>query len=345
MPQTISHHSRPSRPFGLSIVLTVAIALGFIAAPALEGGVMPPARSLAFFENLPADYDYGLQLELPPSFGAAEFTLELWIRPDESFPVGPTTDGSAGQLTNWTADDEEPYSGCCWWYAGNFLLDGHNNADFNSGTFSLQFYGGGRLRWLFGDGFSPEMGGVWSVGAYPATTTPSLLDGQWHRVNLVRRWSGVTDADLELWIDGVLIATETSSARPDLRFWWDAWANFPSGQEGWFWGVEKQAAIGVLSQYEDYKGILDAIRFFDRALTPAELAAGGCQLTDGLVGDFSIEEGAGTSTCDAVAAGRCITLIQMKSGFWSTDPAPGCATLFTDGFESGDFGGWDAFTP
>ena len=325
--------------------LVILAALGSVQLPLAaqtSEGVSVSTRSLAFFENLPADYDYGLQLDLPPTFGTGELTLELWIRPDDSFPVGSTAGGS-DQLTNWSDADEEPYSGGSWWFEGNFLLDGHNNAVFADGTFSLQFYGGGRLRWLVGDGASTLPGGVWSVGAFPATDTPSLLDGAWHRVDLVRRFTGVSDSVYELWIDGQLIAAETSPVRADFRTWWDSWSGFPTGQEGWFWGAEKQAAIGVLSQYEDYKGPLDAIRFFDRALDPGELATGGCELATGLVADFPIEEGAGTSTCDALDPMRCIDLIQMKPGFWSTDAAPGCSpleVLFEDGFESGDASAW-----
>jgi hypothetical protein len=183
------------------------------------------------------------------------------------------------------------------------------------------------------------------VGAYPAATAPSLLDGAWHRVGLVRRWSGATDSRLELWIDGGLVATETSPARTDMTAWWDGWSGFPGGQEGWFWGAEKQAAIGVLAQYEDYKGPLDEIRLFDRALAPAELAAGGCAAGSGLVGRFAIEEGAGTSTCDALDPARCIALVNMQPGFWSAAAAPPCGALFADGFESGDTSAWSATVP
>lgn len=326
--------------------LAGVVALAAVTTlPALGGdgerGSGVSSRALAFFENQPADYDYGVQLDLPPSFGEAEFTLELWIRLDASYPVGSTA-GGAGQLVNWSSADEEPYSTCCWWFEGNFLLDGHNNENFIDGTFSLQFYGGGRLRWLFGDGASEVPGGVWSVGAFPATGTPSLLDDSWHRVHLIRRWSGATSATLELWIDGGLIATETSPARTDMRTWWDAWPSFPRGQEGWFWGVEKQAAIGVLSQYEDYKGAVDSIRFYDRALTPVEVVASSCAGSLGLVADFALEEGMGDSTCDLLEANRCIALVDMKPGFWSSDAAPLCSALFVDGFESGDLTRWES---
>ena len=321
------------------IVFLASMAFWFLLArPAAS-------TSLAFFENLPAEYDYGLQSILPAGFGVGEFTFEVWIRPDPSFPVGSTA-GGTDQLMNWSDADEEPYSSCCWWFAGNFLLDGHNNAGgFENGTFSLQFYGGGRVRWLFGDGAVAGPGGHWSVGAFPATNTASLLDGEWHRVATVRRWIGDDDALLELWVDGSLIATETSSVRTDMRQWWDGWSSFPSGQEGWFWTAEKQAAIGVLSQYEDFKGEVDEIRFFDRDLTPQELDEGGCATSAGLVGYFALDDGAGTSTCDALDPTECITLIDMKPGFWSAESAPSCGQIFVDGFESGDVIGWSLAVP
>ena len=336
--------------FGGSILGTATLgklgALGLLScllAGSVHGGSTD--GSVAFFENLPGAYDYGLQLDLPPTFGAGEFTLELWIQPDLSFPVGPT-DAGTNQLMNWSDSDEEPYSSCCWWFAGNFLLDGHNNNTFSEGTFSLQFYGGGRLRWLVGDGASSVLaGGIWSVGAFPASTTPSLLDGQWHRVNLVRRWSGLSDADYELWIDGILVDTETSPTRVDFRTWWDDWSTFPIGQEGWFWAAEKQAAIGALEQYEDYKGPLDALLFFDRALSPAEIALGACETSTGRVGSFPFDEGMGAETCALLDAGRCMDLIQGQAGLWSDLAAPGCAEIFGDGFESGDVLGWDGSVP
>ncbi len=341
------------RRFGLSRRLT---ALGALAAMGGLTASSAPAGtgssfSLAVFENAPGDYDYGRQLELPPGFGSAEFTFELWIRPDDSYPVGPTTPGTPGQLINWSDADNPPYSSDDWWYEGNFLLDGHNNANanFEEGTFSLQFYGGGRVRWHFGDGAVAGPGRHWSVEAFPASTTPSLLDGAWHQVTLVRRWAGAAQADLELWVDGALVATETSSERTDMRTYWDTWSAFPPGQEGWFWGAEKQAAIGVLPQYEDYKGLIDEIRFWSRAKTPAEIAADWADPVDGsepgLAGVYRFDEGMGTTTCDALEPIRCIDLINMKPGFWSPDNPPlGGLVIFADGFESGDFSAWSGVT-
>lgn len=318
----------------------LALSWAALAIPTTAG---VSDTSLAFFVNGPDAHDYGLLTVLPPSFGTGEFTLGLWIRPDNSFPVGPTC--CADQLINWSNADEEPYSSNTWWFEGNFLLDGHNNDNFGLGTFSLQFYGGGRVRWLFGDGGEPGPGGHWSVGAFPATNAPSLLDGEWHQITLVRRWAGATSADLELWIDGVLIATETSTERADMRTFWDAWSGFPPGQEGWFFGAEKQAAIGVLSQYEDYKGPIDEFHFWDRARSAAEIVTNWNQPVApgalGLVGSFRFNEGSGTTTCDDLAAGRCMNLFQMQPGYWSTATPP-IVSIFADGFESGDLSAWSS---
>ena len=282
--------------------------------------------SLGYTVNAQSEHDYGHQLVIPPGFGDAELTFELWIKPDDSFPVG-STNGGQEQLTNWSDADNAPYSTGSWWYDGNFLLDGHNNGSgFNLGTFSLQFYGGGRVRWLFGDGEFAGPGGHWSVGAFPATDTPSLLDGAWHHITLVRRFVGQTDADLELWIDGALVATETSTARTDMRQWFDGWTGFPAGQEGWFWGVEKQAAIGALSQYEDYKGLVAELRLWSLAKSPTEITndfAAAVQGDEpGLVGWYPMNEGTGDTACDVLDPTRCITLLQMKPGHWNDEGPP-----------------------
>lgn len=43
-----------------------------------------------------------------------------------------------------------------------------------------------------------------------------LLDGRWHNIQTVRRWSGNKGALLELWIDGTLIAKAELPARVDM---------------------------------------------------------------------------------------------------------------------------------
>lgn len=287
------------------------------------------AASLEFFVNAQRDYDFGTQLIMPAGFGNGEFTLEIWIRPNDSFPTGSTA-GGVGQRENWSNSDLQPYSSSSWWFEGNFLLDGHNNPNFSQGTFSLQFYGSGRVRWLFGDGTNAGPGGIWSVGAFPATMTGSLLDGNWHHLTLVRRWVGAADAQLELWVDGQIVDAEIAGGRVNMRQWWDNWAGFPFDQRGWYWGAEKQAAIGALDQYEDYKGLIDELRFWSRAKTNLEIqatfAAPVSGNEPGLVGWYDFDETSGLSTCNGLVVTQCIQLTATSARpnpqMWSAQNAP-----------------------
>ena len=273
--------------------------------------------AVRFVRNAFREHDYSLEATLPSAFGEGELTFEMWMRLDASFPVGPA-DGGESQLTDWCDVDNEPYSDGAWWYKGNFLLDGHNNNSFEQGTFSLQFYGGGRLRWLFGDGSTQ-----WSVGVYPATGTPSLLDDAWHAVALVRRFEGGSGATLELWIDGVQIATETSDVRTNMRTWWDTWDAFPEAQPGWFWGAEKQAAVLVLDQYEDYKGEIAELRYWTIARSEDALAAPSAVTGGeaGLVGWIPFDEGTGDRACDALDRSRCMIFMRTGPDLWTDGPA------------------------
>src|SRR5690348_13008298 len=98
--------------------VAACLALSFDAA----------AQSLNFIQNANSDHEYGVQTSLPNGFGSGEFTFELWLKPDNTKPVGSTRpQGSAQQLVNWSSADPQPYSASDWWYQGNFLLDGHNN--------------------------------------------------------------------------------------------------------------------------------------------------------------------------------------------------------------------------
>jgi pimeloyl-ACP methyl ester carboxylesterase len=292
--------------------------------------------SLRFLANAPREYDFGDQRVLPPTFGEGEFTFEFWIKPDISFPVGPTTRGSRGQLTNWSTSDDEPYSSPGWWYGGNWLLDGHtrphgyDSYDTREGTFSLQLYGGGRLRWTFADsGENMPRGMVWAVQAYPASATPSLLDGNWHHVACVRRWVGESEAQLELWINGELIDATVIPQRVNMRQFWDELPHpeNPDFVGGWAWGSEVMVAWNhEFTQYEDYKGLLDDVRFWDRAKTTEELATTWRHpvrgTEPGLVGWFPFDEGEGTVAHDRLDPTRTIDLRRSRPESWSREQAP-----------------------
>lgn len=312
--RTIRH-----RPLFIAIHSIAAISAAFETA----------AQSLNFVQNANSQHDYALHTTIPAGFGSGEFTLEIWLRPDDSFPVGSV--GGGNQLINWSSADPQPHSSGSWWFTGNFLLDGHNNASFADGTFSLQFVGGGRVRWDFGDG-TPLVGGHWAVQSWPSENTPDLLDGNWHYIACVRRWAGGSEessADLELWIDGGLVDIRTSNRRTNMRTaYWNNWTGFPDGQEGWFWGAEKQAAIltNGVTQYEDYKGLIDELRFWNRAKTSEELRfewenpVTGSET--GLVGWYTFSEGSGTQTCNDLNGINCMTLFRTTPNTWSNENAP-----------------------
>jgi hypothetical protein len=300
-----------------------------LAAPLLSG----PSSSLKFVANEPRRYEFADQRSLPPTFGAGEFTLGLWIKPDPSFGVGETDRGTIDQLTKWSAYDPRPYSEPGWWYSGNWLLDGHSRpngfdgGDSRAGTFSLQLFGGGRVRWTFADDDRVvPVGMVWAVQPRPARSAPSLLDGKWHHVSCVRRWTGESQAQLELWVDGSLVGKETIPQRVNMRRYWDSppHPNNPKNLGGWCWGSEVMTAWNFyFTQYEDYKGLLDDVAFWDRARTPQELTSDWQKpLTGkepGLVGWFAFDEGNGAVTRDRLDPRRTISLREVP---WTAENAP-----------------------
>jgi concanavalin A-like lectin/glucanase superfamily protein len=297
------------------------------------GSLQTSLAALRFLKSEPNYFDFADQRALPPTFGSGEFTLELWIKPDASFPVGYTDRGTLNQLSAWSNADPAPYSAGNWWFAGNFLLDGHTRPNgftpdkTREGTFSLQFYGGGRLRWMFADdGEVAPVGKVWAVEAYPASSTPSLLDGKWHNVNCVRRWVGISKAQLELWIDGRLIATQVIPMRVNMRQFWDALPHprNPKTVGGWCWGSEVMTAWNqYFTQYEDYKGLLAEVRFWDRAKPAQEIQTNWMKAVSaketGLVGYFPLDENTGTVARDKLDSTRTMTLHNSQTESWSTE--------------------------
>lgn len=289
--------------------------------------------SLRFLKSEPNRFDFGDERILPLTFGQGEFSFEFWIKPDASFSVGPTDRGTINQLTAWSNADIAPYSAGNWWFPGNFLLDGHTRPDgftpdkTREGTFSLQFYGGGRLRWMFADNSDVvPVGKVWAVEAYPASTTPSLVDGKWHNVNCVRRWIGETQSQLELWIDGRLIAKQLIPLRTNMRQFWDHLPHprNPDYVGGWCWGSEVMTAWNYyFTQYEDYKGLLAELRFWNRAKPPDEIEATWRDplsgKTTGLVGYFPLTENTGTIARDKLDPSGTITLHNSRQESWSSE--------------------------
>jgi hypothetical protein len=292
-----------------------ANAGGVSGAGGSSGGAAG-THSLRSIDNGPNQYEYGRLTQFPPGFGAQEFTFEIWVRLDSrsAYPVGPC--GSGGDVRrNWCSENNPRYVSNCWWCNGNFLIDG---VEFNNpqgiGTFALQFYGGGRVRWLFGDGAptASNQDGYWSVGNGPSASNPSLLDGRWHGLAVVRRFLGVSGAALELWIDGHLIDTETTFRRTNLESSWSSYASSTNAFDGWYFFAEKQAALGRLSLFEDYKGPVDEMRFYTRAKSPTELGQWRTPVsasTPGLVAWFDFTGATSNRACDRLGGNRCLTLV------------------------------------
>ncbi|MGL5005418.1 MAG: LamG-like jellyroll fold domain-containing protein, partial [Casimicrobium sp.] len=235
------------------------------------------ANSLRSIDNPANQYERGILTNFPTGFGNGEFTFEIWVKLDNraQYPVGACAAGGNTQL-NWCSENNARYSFNCWWCNGNFLLDGVNFDGVGNGTFALQFYDGGRLRWLFADkGAMPALDGFWSIGNAPNANNPSLLDGQWHSIAVVRRFVATSASDLELWIDGVLIDTVRSNVRTNVGTYYAGYEDgYQQGNRysGWFFMAEKQAVNIADFLLEDYKGLLDEVRFWNRAKTTAELS-------------------------------------------------------------------------
>lgn len=294
------------------------------------------ARALRLVENKPAAYEFLDIARLPPAFGRGEFAFEIWVKPDAGYPVGTVWRGSYDQLKNWSDADPEPYSSDGWWLTGNWLLDGHTRpegfraGDTREGTFSLQFYGGGRLRFMFADDkASAPKGMVHAVQAWPASTTPSLLDGKWHHVVAVRRWREPAGATLELWIDGRRIAATDIPHRTDMRRFWDKLSHpgDPAELGGWSLGAEVMTAWNqVFTQYEDYKGLVSGMRFSGRAPSAAEIDgwAKAAPLRDraGLLADFPLDEGTGDIVRDRIDPGYMLKLHRAGPRSWSAESPP-----------------------
>lgn len=295
------------------------------------------AQSLRFLESRPTHFDFVDIPRLPPEFGRSEFSLELWIKPDDSYPVGEVWAPSFDQLRNWSTEDPRPYSSGGWWITGNWLLDGHTRprgfspGDTREGTLSLNFYGGGRLRFMFADKTEGmPVGGVYAVQAWPAASTPSLLDGRWHHVVALRRWREPAGAVLELWIDGTRIAATDIPDRTDMRRFWNDLAHPQDPPElgGWSLGAEVMTAWRyAVTQFEDYKGLVDDLRFWSRALDPQEIArlAGGRQPVPGepgLSAWFPFNEGRGRSAADRLNRGYRLKLHRTTRRNWARENAP-----------------------
>lgn len=301
-------------------------ALG-LAAPAAAG-------SLRFTESRPTHYEFADLGRIPAGFGAGEFALELWVLPDATFPVGEVWAPGYGQLRNWAVNDPAPYSSAMWWVSGNWLLDGFSRpngfgpGDPREGSIGLQLYGGGRVRFTFADkNQNMPRGGVYAVQAAKTADAPSLLDGKWHHIVAQRRWRGAGGATLELWIDGRRIGATDIPDRTDMRRFWDKpnHADDPAELGGWAIGAEVMTAWQyAVTQFEDYKGLLDNLRFWNRALSPETIGelSRGVSPRDRPNAWFRFSERGGAHARDHYDRGLALTLHRFEPRNWSRREGP-----------------------
>jgi hypothetical protein len=286
------------------------------------------SNSVLIDTNTPGAYRYGRLTTTPSTFGSGEFTIGIWFKATNTSTTAALSDatiGTAAQRTSWQSSVLTKYASSSWWYHVNFLLDGHNNNNYHNGTLSLGFMGGGRPVWLFGDGSAAQ---ARSGGLHAVTATSSafnVLDGNWHYIEFVRSNTGASSSLLTGRMDGVVFGTETSTARTDMRTYWNSFTGYPTNQNGFFFFAEKQAAINLpgVPQWSNAKGYLGSVRLWSRAISDTDAAD---QYNDiisgtetGLVSWYRFNEGASTFAQNNQATGQAITFSNPGSSLWSTD--------------------------
>ena len=283
-----------------------------------------PIGSIVFSVNGASDNESARITGLPDGFGDGEFTFQVWFRCDDGQSFADCS-VAANQLNSWDNNTPAAYVSAQWWFRGNFLLDGHNNqsSNFFDGTFSIQICNG-RVRWTFGDGTAADAR-VGDIHACQDYSSINVVDGNWHRVTCVREFSG-GDSILRLYVDGVEVDNETSTGSQTnmATTYWDSWTGFPAAQQGWYFGAEKQAAIGILDRYESHYGELSEVSFFSSALPASAIANLPVPLLGGennLVGIYRLDEQTGTTASDDLASGGDISLVDgsaSASVTWSS---------------------------
>jgi hypothetical protein len=191
-------------------------------------------------------------------------------------------------------------------------------------------YGGGRLRFMFADKTEGmPRGGVYAVQAPVTEEAKSLLDGRWHHVVALRRWREPAGATLELWIDGERIGATDIPDRTDMRRFWDHLAHPEDPKElgGWALGAEVMTAWNyAVTQFEDYKGLVDDLRLWNAALSPEQIShlATGARPrpSERPLAWFSFDEGRGRTSRDRYDRAYSLTLHRATARTWSRENAP-----------------------
>ncbi|MGH9465226.1 MAG: LamG-like jellyroll fold domain-containing protein [Thermoanaerobaculia bacterium] len=285
----------------------------------------------------------GPDASTPLDVGAGSFTIELWLR-------GRLADNDT---ENAGGDVELPGIP---WIDGNIFLD----RDVWCGT--QRDWGasiaGGFVRFGADTGDPPSTGAALTIEG-----DANVLDDAWHHLALVR---DAASGRLHVYVDGAIdFSSSPGQTSHELSY---PNPGVPVGSNcateqltpyGWFLvlAAEKHDAG---PSFPSFDGFLDEVRAWSTARSSVDIAATWDRLVPadsaGLIANYRFEEGAGTVVADTSAAGSPDG--DLHSGIpgngewvaWVRDPgntAPilPLATIFADGFETGDTSAWSATSP
>lgn len=295
-------------------------------------GTSPISGSNSVFinTNTPGAYQHGRLTATPSTWGSGEFCIGIWFKATNLSNTGVLSDATvntAAQRDNWQTATLTPQSGGTFgWTHNNFLIDGFNNtglgANVHNGTLALGFHASGRPMWLVGDG-APADARTWNLHAISSSTGTSCLDGNWHLYELNRSWTGASSALYTSRVDGQVVATETSTARTNMRTWWNSWSGF--SEAGLYFFAEKLAAVNNSGQpqWSNAKGWMGPLMLWSRSVPDSEAAdiyndiVTGSE--SGLVSWYRFNEASGTSAANNQATGQAISFFNTGSGLWNPD--------------------------
>lgn len=142
-------------------------------------------------------------------------------------------------------------------------------------------------KWMF----RVEPNGTLAVGVYGGyvCTTATVNNDQWHHVAAVLNNDGSPSVnEIQLYIDGILKSTNASTSQAvDTQ-------------------ISQNVVIGALLNsgiaYGFFKGLMDEVCIYDRALNASEIGPQGPVTADGIVAHWAMDETAGSIVHDSVSS-------------------------------------------